>query len=104
MRHIRGTQNIVSDVLSRTFESSLPEGPNQVACLLALTTFPLAFQELGQIQRQDSVLAGIISKADKDDKVYNYACFVVPAKADVKSLWPLLPQYRRSSPIFTTRR
>jgi hypothetical protein len=73
VRHIRGTQNIVADTLSRTFESSSPEVLNQVACLLALTTLPLAFQELGQLQRQDSVLADITAKLNKGNKVNNYS-------------------------------
>jgi len=55
------------------FESSSPEVPNQVVCHLALTTFPLAFQELGQLQREDSVLAGIMAKLERGDKVDNYS-------------------------------
>ena len=54
------------------FESSSPEVPNQVVCHLALTTCPLAFQELGQLQREDSVLAGIMAKLERGDKVDNY--------------------------------
>jgi len=55
VRHIRGTQNIIADTLSRMFESSSSEVPNQAVCHIALTTFPLAFQGLGQLQREDSV-------------------------------------------------
>ena len=49
VRHIRGTQNIAADTLSRKFESSSPEVPNQVVFHLTLTTFPLAFQDRGQL-------------------------------------------------------
>jgi hypothetical protein len=51
VRHIRGTQNIVADNLSRIFEAPLPEEPDPEICRLTLTAFPLAFQELGLLQR-----------------------------------------------------
>jgi hypothetical protein len=55
------------------FESSSLEVPNHVTCHLALTAFPLAFQDLGQLQRQDSVLADIIAQLERGDKVENYS-------------------------------
>jgi hypothetical protein len=73
VRHIRGTQNIVADTLSRMFEAPLPEAPNPEACHLTLTAFPLALQELGQLQREDPVLAGIIAKLERGDNVQNYS-------------------------------
>ena len=60
-RHIRETQNIVADTLSGMFESSASETPNQVECHLTLTNFPLAFQELGQLQKDDPVLTGVLA-------------------------------------------
>jgi hypothetical protein len=71
--HIRGTQNIVADTLSRMFEAPLPEAPKSEICHLTLTAFPLAFQELGQLQRQDTVLGDIIAKLERDDNVQNYS-------------------------------
>ena len=68
MIYIRRTQNILADTLSGMFKSSSPEVPNQVVCHLALTTFPLAFQELGQLQRKYSVLAYIIVELEIGDK------------------------------------
>jgi hypothetical protein len=73
VRHIRGKQNIVADTLSRMFDSSSPDVPNQVSCHLTHTNFPLAFQELGQLQRQDSELADIIAKLERGDKFDNYS-------------------------------
>jgi hypothetical protein len=72
VRHIRGTQNIVADTLSRMFGAPLPETPNPEVCHLTLTDFPLVFQELGKLQREDPVLAGIIAKLESGDNVPNY--------------------------------
>jgi hypothetical protein len=55
------------------FDPSPDEVSNQVDCNLALTNFPLAFQDLGRLQREDVVLADIISKLEKGDKVGNYS-------------------------------
>jgi hypothetical protein len=48
--------------------SSSPDVSNQVSCHLAL-----AFQELGHLQRQDSVLSDIITKLEGGEKVDNYS-------------------------------
>jgi hypothetical protein len=55
------------------FESSPPVVPNQVFCHVALVNFPLAFQGLGRLQREDSVLADIIAKLERVGKVGNYS-------------------------------
>jgi hypothetical protein len=73
VRHIRGTQNIVANTLSWMFEGPLPEAPNPEVCHLNLTAFPLAFQELGQLQREGPVLASIIAKLEEGDNVQNYS-------------------------------
>jgi hypothetical protein len=72
VRHIRRMQNIVADTLSRMFEAPPPEAPNLEVCHLTVTAFPLAFQELGQLQREDPVLASIIAKLERGD-VWNYS-------------------------------
>jgi hypothetical protein len=48
------------------------EVPNQVSCQLTLTNFPLAFLELGQLQRQVVVLNDIMDKLGHGDAVENY--------------------------------
>jgi len=53
------------------------EVPNQVECHLALTIFTLAFHELGQLEREDSVLSAIVTQLEKGDKVGNYSLFKV---------------------------
>jgi hypothetical protein len=69
VRHIRGTQNIVADTLSRMFEVPRPEAPNPDVCHLTLT----AFQELGNLQREDPGLAAIIAKLERGDNVPKYS-------------------------------
>ena len=71
VRHIRGTQNIMADTLSSMFESSPPDEPDQVVCNLVLTAFPLAFQELGQLE--DVVLAAVIAKLEGGNQVGLYS-------------------------------
>jgi hypothetical protein len=73
VRHIRGMQNIVADTLSRMFEAPLSEAHEPEICHLTLTSFPLAFQELGQLQREDTVLADIIAKLERGDNIPNYS-------------------------------
>ena len=71
VRHIRGAQNIVADTLSRMFESSTSETPNQVECHLTLTNFPLALHELGQLQK-NPVLTVVVAQLEKGENVGNY--------------------------------
>jgi len=90
------------------FECSSPEVPNEVVCHLALTTFPLACQELGQLQKKASVLADI-AKMEREDKVENYSlskgtlyCRSSQGR-DLKLVVPAAT-IPISSPIFTLRR
>ena len=71
-RHVRGTQNIVADTLSRMIASPTSDSVEQVESNLVLTDFPLAFQELTQLQREDSALAGILTQLEKSDTVGGY--------------------------------
>ena len=59
VRHIRGTQNVVADALSRMFESPVEEEPTPIVCNLILTKFPLAFVDLKSLQTEDPELAEI---------------------------------------------
>jgi hypothetical protein len=43
------------------FEAPLQEAPILEVCNLTLSAFPLAFQELGKLQREDPVLADVIA-------------------------------------------
>jgi hypothetical protein len=72
VRHIRGTLNIVADTLSRMFEPSQEQEQAQVSCRLTLTSFPLVFQDLAKLQREDVSLADTISRLEKGDKVGSY--------------------------------
>jgi hypothetical protein len=45
VQHIRGTQNIVAETLSRIFEGQVPHEP-AVSCHAVFNHFPLVFQEL----------------------------------------------------------
>ena len=72
VRHVRGTQNIVADTLSRMFESPTSEPVEQVKSNLVLTDFPLAFEELAQLQWEDFTLAGIVAQLEKGDAVNGY--------------------------------
>jgi hypothetical protein len=71
VRHIRGTQNIVADTLSRMFETP-PCGEVSVSCGVKLTEFPLAFQDLKQLQLQDPTLCDIRNRLERGQKVENY--------------------------------
>jgi hypothetical protein len=50
VHHIRGTQNFMADTLSRMFETPPQEENIQARCHLVLTDFPLAFQDLVNLQ------------------------------------------------------
>ena len=73
VRHVRGTQNIVADTLSRMFEVPTAESSEQVESNVVLTDFPLAFEEIAQLQRQDSTLASIRAQLEKGDVVKGYS-------------------------------
>jgi hypothetical protein len=109
VRHIRGTQNVVDDMLSRMFEAPNSEVPNQVDCPLALTSFPLAFHEVGKLHREDALLADIVTKLERGDKVGNYSLSkgiltVGPIKGGVANLRFLPPRFLLCSRIFMSRR
>jgi hypothetical protein len=71
VRHIRGTQNIVADTLSRMFQTP-PVEEASVSCGFTLTEFPLAFLDLKQLQLQDPVLVDFKSKLERGEEVENY--------------------------------
>ena len=72
VQHIRGTQNIIADSLSRMFmeEESLEELDPEYCNVFC--NFPLAFHDLHELQRQDVELDKIIQSLEKGDKVPGY--------------------------------
>jgi transposase InsO family protein len=73
VRHIRGTQNIIADALSRMFETTNEqENPSSITCNLAVTEFPLAFADVRQLQDQDPELADIKARLARGEGILNY--------------------------------
>jgi len=67
-----GYANFVVDTLSIKYESPTSDLVEQVESYLVLTDFPLAFQELTQLQREEFALAGIVTQLEKGDTVGGY--------------------------------
>jgi hypothetical protein len=55
------------------FDSHTSDSADQIVSHLVLTYFPLAFQELGQLQQEDLTLAGIMAQLEKCDMVDGYS-------------------------------
>ena len=72
VRHIRGSQNVVADTLSRMFEPDSSEETIQASCNMAVTNFPLAFNDLKELQLQDAELQEIKTRLQSGEKVLNY--------------------------------
>ena len=63
VQHVRGTQNVIADTLSRMYH--LPDDHNsdlEPACGAVLLEFPLAFSDFIPLQLQDAELANIIGE------------------------------------------
>jgi hypothetical protein len=69
VRHIRGTQNIVDDTLSRMFDSSPAEESTLASCNLTLTNFPLAFHDFKQLQLQNPELVDIRNRLGQGGRI-----------------------------------
>jgi hypothetical protein len=109
VQHVRGTQNIVADSLSPMFEG---HDVSEVSCPVSsiLTSFPIAFQELGELQRQDVELKAIIERLERSESVPKYSlskrifCFSGRARSERKIVLPMATvdmvfQYFHSSPL-----
>jgi hypothetical protein len=66
VQHIRGTQNVVADTLSRMFEGRASQEV-ETPCNAVLSHFPLAFQDMAVLQRQDPELSEIIRKLENQE-------------------------------------
>jgi hypothetical protein len=64
VQHVRGTQNVVADALSRMFDVPQNELPS-VSCNALLSHFPLAFRDLTLLQRKYPELCQIIGNWKK---------------------------------------
>ena len=114
-QHIRGTQNVVADTLSRMFQppykiSENKESGETSIINTLITEFPLAFTDIAQYQQQDPYLNKIIEQIDKGNNSEKYIlskrvlCYKV---ANGKSLRiiapdiikPMLMEYYHSSTI-----
>jgi hypothetical protein len=72
VQQIRGTLNIVADTLSRVTEGQLPHEEELVVCDSVLNGFPLVFQGLGELQREDPELERIIARLEEGESVPGY--------------------------------
>ena len=77
VQHIRGTQNVVADTLSRMFQSptNTPESNENLATPIVntvITEFPLAFTNITQYQQQDPLLKPIIEQLKEGIKSDKY--------------------------------
>jgi hypothetical protein len=66
VQHVRGTQNVVADALSRMFDAS-PHEAVSAPCHTLLTTFPLAFCDLAKLPREDPKLLPVLEKLDRKE-------------------------------------
>jgi hypothetical protein len=67
VQHVRGTQNVVADALSRMFDASHHEAVS-VPCHNLLTKFPLAFCDLAKLQREDpDELLPVLEKLERKE-------------------------------------
>ena len=69
--HIRGSDNVIADALSRMFEPA--EEPNKPVIVPVVVNFPLAFADLSSHQAQDPQLSQIISKLEAGTPVGKYS-------------------------------
>jgi hypothetical protein len=73
-QHVRGTQNVVADALSRMFDVPQNELPS-VPCNALLSHFPLAFRDVAVLQREDPELCELIEKLEKKEEVPKFCLF-----------------------------
>ena len=76
-RHIKGTQNVVADTLSRMFQSPTKtpenkENPETAFANTVITEFPLAFTNIALYQLQDPLLKPIIEQLTQNIKSEKY--------------------------------
>jgi transposase InsO family protein len=72
VRHIRGAQNTLADTLSRMFEVPVEDELRHSKCNVALTEFPLAFQDLKVLQSQDPDLSQIVRRLKDGEGLDQY--------------------------------
>jgi hypothetical protein len=75
VHHIRGTQNIIADTLSRMFSEECGESQDHPELCAMLSGFPGAFQGLSELQREDPELKKIVSSLEKGESVPRYQLY-----------------------------
>jgi hypothetical protein len=75
VEHIRGTQNLIADTLSRMYQTekqlsveTIPDVSN-----VLLSDFPLVFQEFHTYQQQDPILKNIIERLKAKEEIFPYS-------------------------------
>ena len=110
VQHVRGTQNVIADSLSSMFEGYQPKEEEAKTISAVLTASPLAFQDLGELQHQDTELCTIMKKLQKGEVVRNYSIEkgVLRCRSRAGREWkivvpvavvPMLFHYFHSAPI-----
>jgi hypothetical protein len=74
VQHVRDTQNIVADFLSRMFEGQIPRELS-ISCYAVLRHFSLVFQVLAVLPQQDPELSAIIGKLENKEPHPKYSLF-----------------------------
>ena len=110
VQHIRGTQNVIADTLSHMFmEEQSSYVDSQDRCNV-LTSCPMAFEELGDLQRADQELSNIIGFLEKGQVVPHYQlhkgilCYVSARGQERKivaptAAVPMIFEYFHCSPV-----
>lgn len=70
VQHIRGTQNVIADTLSRMYEAN-DEDAKDVGCTNLLLDFPLSFGNLSEYQRKDESVNKIIEELESGQSIPN---------------------------------
>lgn len=86
VKHIKGTDNVIADYLSRMFdenpdkESTDNVSPNEfesldspALCNVALSDFPLCFTEISDYQKKDPFIIEIMNKKESGEDIFPYS-------------------------------
>lgn len=77
VEHIRGTQNIVADTLSRMYQTNKVEQKDKVneaeMSSMLLSDFPVVFEDFLEKQKEDPELLVIINKLKENEDVFPYS-------------------------------
>ena len=84
VQHIRGTQNVVADTLSRMFQlPNTRSGEDNIETTTVntlITNFPLAFKDIAYHQQLDPKLCKIIEQIEKGNNSDKYTCLLYTSR------------------------